>query len=156
MTNVNWENGVAYTSWLSEVSGVPMRLPSEVEWEKACRGDDLRSYPWGGTLLNFDQSDISYPLRDTESSATLLNFDQSGIGGTTAVGSYPLGASPYGALDMGGNVWEWVGDNSRGFRVLRGGSFSSNRDNVRCAYRSWADPDDGFGAFGFRLLSPGS
>jgi serine/threonine-protein kinase len=155
--HVSWDNAVAYTEWLAESSGVTVRLPSEAEWEKACRGD-LLLHPWG----------------DVEPSAELLNFLQSGIGDTTAVGSYPAGASPYGALDMAGNVWEWVADwydegyygqtpkrNPTGpeggdFRVLRGGSFDDARDGVRCAFRNGDVPVLQLWGSGFRLLVPGT
>ena len=67
-------------------------MPSEAEWEKAARGVDGRLYPWGNQAPT----------------AELCNFDGSKIGDTTPVDRYPQGASPYGALDMAGNVWEWT------------------------------------------------
>ncbi len=158
VTDVSWENAVAYSRWLSQESGVTVRLPTEAEWEKACRGDDLRPYPWG----------------DAQPSAELLNFSESGIVDTTVAGSYPAGVSPYGALDMAGNVWEWTADwyssdyykqpserNPTGpasgdFRVLRGGSFYFYRYYVRCAFRLRDFPVDWNWVSGFRLLSPGS
>ena len=104
------------------------------------------------------------------------------VGHTTPVGKYASGASPYGCLDMAGNVWEWTSslwgedwekpkfgypynpddgrenvdapDSVR--RVLRGGSFFNLRRSVRCAYRCYFVPDSRFDLFGFRVLSPGS
>jgi formylglycine-generating enzyme required for sulfatase activity len=120
---VSWRDAAAYTKWLAERTGQSWRLPSEAEWEKAARATDRRTYPWGDT---FD--------------ASRCNTREGGKGDTTPVGSYPSGASPSGALDMVGNVWEWTSSafrsypyvatdgreqaNSAESRVLRGGSWN--------------------------------
>ena len=92
VTDVTWRDAMAYCRWLSQMCGKLIRLPSEAEWEKAARGDtDSRIYPWGD---DFD------PAR--------CNTRESGIGDTTPVGVFARGASPYGCLDMAGNVWEWT------------------------------------------------
>jgi formylglycine-generating enzyme required for sulfatase activity len=142
---VSWYDAVAYCNWLSKVTGRSYCLPSEAEWEKGARGGDGRIYPWG------DQWD-----------AEQCNSQEDGKEDTTPVGAYPEGASPYGLLDMAGNVWEWTrslwgvellrgpdfeypynsGDGREDLkasdsilRVLRGGSFNDDHGSVRCAYR---------------------
>lgn len=147
VTNVNWEQANQYARWAGG------RLPTEAEWEKAARGTDERIYPWG----------------NQEVSDQLLNYNFV-KGATTPVGSYPEGASPYQALDMAGNVEEWVADwytdnyyanspaeNPPGpdkgiFRVVRGGSFNSTRIAVRTTARGKALPNTGFPSVGFRVV----
>jgi formylglycine-generating enzyme required for sulfatase activity len=161
--NVTWNDGLAYCRWLSGVTGKPITLPSEAEWEKAARGaDDPRSYPWGDT---FD--------------AARCNVGESGFGYTTPVGVFQNGASPYGCLDMAGNVWEWTrslwgkdlakpdfaypydpGDRKREdlnagndvLRVVRGGAWSGNRIDARCVYRLRNHPGNRGHHIGFRVV----
>jgi formylglycine-generating enzyme required for sulfatase activity len=161
---VSWHDAVAYCRWLSEVTGRPYRLPSEAEWEKGARGTDGRLWPWG------NQWD-----------AERCNSEEGGKGGTTPVGAYPEGASPYGLLDMVGNVWEWTQSlwgkdweepsfkypydpddgrenlEAKGRRVLRGGAFDLNRRPGRCAYRYSSAPYGLGRSRGFRvvLVAPG-
>jgi formylglycine-generating enzyme required for sulfatase activity len=147
---VTWRDAVAYARWLAERTGPPWRLPTEAEWEKAARGTDGRIYPWGNT---FDK--------------VRCNTGVSGIKTTTAVGRYPNGASPYGAQDMAGNVWEWTsslfkpypywaGDGrewaaSTENRALRGGSWSYYAGDARAACRDNLRPGDFLDYDGFRL-----
>src|SRR3990172_13334961 len=84
---ISWVQAQAYCEWADK------RLPTEAEWEKAARGTNGRIYPWG----------------NLSPGPEFTNFDQQ-INDTTVVGNYPKGASPYGALDMAGNAWEWVAD----------------------------------------------
>lgn len=152
VVSINWEQATEYAEW---VGG---RLPTEAEWEKACRWEaeeqQARIYPWG------DQ--IPSPER--------LNFF-SDIGDTTEVGQYAAGANQL--FDMAGNTWEWTADwyvgdyyrtspdedppgpESGTRRVLRGGSFFNGYFNVRCAYRSDLEPTNRLNGVGFRVVSPG-
>jgi formylglycine-generating enzyme required for sulfatase activity len=145
---VDWNAAQAYCEWAGA------RLPTEAEWEKAASWDEeaqeARTYPWG------EEIDCNH-----------ANYNQC-VGDTTAVGSYPDGASPYGALDMAGNVWEWtadwydgdyyaelVYDNPTGpdtgtYRVLRGGSWYDNVNLVRAAGRNYNDPTNRNLNLGFR------
>jgi formylglycine-generating enzyme required for sulfatase activity len=145
VVGVTWYEAVAYTRWLSAQTGRDYRLPTEAEWEKAARGTDGRIYPWGN---EFDQE--------------WLNSGQGvGQGGhTTPVGTYPKGASPYGALDMAGNAHEWTATKSdkeypyeqedewsadylagSDDRVLRGGAYWRKSTYTRCGMRIWIEPD---------------
>lgn len=88
---MSWNNAVTYCNWVGR------RLPTEAEWEKAARGTDGRMHAWGNDIP----------------SNAVVNYDNDGLydqGTSVPVGSYPTGASPYGVLDMSGNISEWVSD----------------------------------------------
>ncbi|MGH7703875.1 MAG: SUMF1/EgtB/PvdO family nonheme iron enzyme [Gemmatimonadales bacterium] len=143
-TGVDWYEAVAFTRWLSARWGLPegaIRLPAEVEWEKAARGSEGLIYPWGN-----------------EYRSGFANIDETGrkdgpwyLKETTAVGLYPHGRSPYGVEDLAGTVWEWclnkyerpdvvAADTSGDSRVLRGGSWDLHSVHARADYRYWYLP----------------
>ena len=161
IVNVSWEDAKAYCKWAGGY------LPTEAKWEKAARGTDGCKYPWGDTwdVSRLHCSDKRY----------------GNAGSTAPIGSFPAGQSPYGLLDMAGNVWEWCADRyskdyyksapahnplgpsnqknglfqkeiSYSRRVVRGGSWSDgNPVFFRAAYRDWLNPADWNDGYGFRV-----
>jgi formylglycine-generating enzyme required for sulfatase activity len=113
VVNVSWHDAMAYCRWLDGVTDEPYCLPSEAQWEKGARGSDGRIYPWG------NQWD-----------AERCNSWVGGKRDSTSVWAYPQGASPYGLLDMAGNVFEWT-------RSLWG------EDDLRLSFKYPYDPTDG-------------
>jgi len=144
IVNVTWDDAAAYAAWAGAA------LPTEAQWEKAARGTDGRVYPWG------DAWDPTKCVNATDS--------------THPVGSITAGASPYGALDMAGNVWEWCADWSDpayyssapthtppgsatgSGRVLRGGSWLGGERDCRGAIRDFYSPDGRYYDVGFRCV----
>ncbi|MBK9751500.1 MAG: SUMF1/EgtB/PvdO family nonheme iron enzyme [Chloroflexi bacterium] len=141
---VTWYAAVAFTRWLSAMTGEKITLPTEQQWQRAAQGDDGRTYPWGNSW-----------------DARKCNTSESGIGKTSIVTRYPQGASPFGALDMSGNVWEWCltawdtgANNLNGInvRVLRGGSWYDLRYLARAVSRYSSNPAVRSFSGGFRVV----
>jgi formylglycine-generating enzyme required for sulfatase activity len=154
---VDWNQAVAYCAWVRK------RLPGEAEWEYAARGDDGRLYPWGNeppgaTRLNGCGLEcVAFGKRVLGREWPAMYDADDGWVTTAPVGSFPAGASPFGVLDMAGNVWEWTADwrgdypaspvaSSHGpatgsARVTRGNGWHAHRAvDVRAAVRSADDP----------------
>ncbi|MBI3240895.1 MAG: SUMF1/EgtB/PvdO family nonheme iron enzyme [Chloroflexi bacterium] len=157
VVSVTWDEAAAFCMWLSQETGYIFRLPTEAEWEKAARGTDGRTFPWGEGW-DFNR-------------ANALEMRPS----ATPVGQFsPDGDSPYGAADMSGNVWEWCADRYNGKEyqsrkrrvvknphgpedgegcVVRGGAFDTSARHIRCAHRNWHYPFKRHHDVGFRIVA---
>jgi formylglycine-generating enzyme required for sulfatase activity len=133
VVNVSWEQAGQYCAWQNQ------RLPTEAEWEKAARGTDERMFPWG----------------DEAPTCELANFAGCGLREAQPVASHPSGASPYGVMDLAGNVREWVFDREESRtrqpkRGIRGGMFTDQGMQLRAARRQWGDVSVSDLGIGFR------
>jgi hypothetical protein len=130
---VTWDDADAYCRQYGK------RLPTEQEWEKAARGTDGRKYPWGN--------------EEPTSRHALFNTTWNGYGTLAVVGSHEAGASPYGIQDLAGNVWEWTSSDyneSGQYKVIRGGSWNHNANNLRSTNRNNRNPTNRNNNQGFR------
>ena len=153
VVGVCWFEAQAYCRWLAHESGLPLRLPGEVEWEAAARGSAARRYPWGDT---FD--------------AERANTDEAHLRRTSPVGVFPRGGTP-GEMplhDLAGNVWEWTASRYRDYPielgddrgnltaenpcVSRGGGWVGSAVGARVAVRGFNHPDFRGDGFGLRVL----
>jgi toxoflavin biosynthesis protein ToxD len=150
VVDLSWTDARAFCEWLSAAVSRSYRLPSEAEWEHAARGVDGRTFPWGN-----------------EWQPALANTRERGLGGTLPTDNQ-AGASPYGCIDMAGNVWEWTTsldapypyrpDDGRedaqaaGRRILRGGCYANPHGFARCACRFRLAPPVRNEFLGFRLV----
>jgi formylglycine-generating enzyme required for sulfatase activity len=176
VVGVSYYDAIAFCAWAAQVTGLPIRLPTEPEWEKGARGPEIQLYAWGN-----------------EWKKGACNIAEEKLNGTSPVGQFsPQGDSPYGVAEMGGNVQEWCSslfgpypynptdgreahvydlhnrdllpklletgctsmpesdEASLGKSVIRGGSWRESRFQARCAYRSWAAPMHRSDDTGFR------
>jgi formylglycine-generating enzyme required for sulfatase activity len=145
VVNVSWYDALDFCRWAA------VRLPSEALWERAARGPDGRLWPWGDHSPTVMHCNFALQIADT-----------------TSVTLFPAGVSPYGVLDMAGNVWEWTSslwrpypydpadgrenEQGSGLRVVRGGSYDSPSRQVRCACRSAINPSYGYDDVGMRVV----
>jgi formylglycine-generating enzyme required for sulfatase activity/DNA-binding winged helix-turn-helix (wHTH) protein len=158
---LSWYECVAYCRWLSAKAGRIHRLPSEAEWEKAARGSEGRTYPWGDL---FEANRLNAREGDQK------------VYCSTPVGVYPGGMSPFGLFDCAGNAWEWCATRWKkpfpynasedewaaiyleggSLRALRGGSWNYEADVAECAYRFRFEPYGWSDRAGFRIVCPES
>jgi len=137
VANVTWHGATAYAAWLAERTGLPWRLPTSQEWEKAGRGVDARVYPWG------DLHDASWCcMRDSHRGRPRIS----------EVDTFPVDESPYGVRGLAGNVRDWCSDQvADGRKIDRGGFWLGNAREARLADQHEHVPDHRAAEIGFRV-----
>jgi formylglycine-generating enzyme required for sulfatase activity len=153
--SLNWFEAMACCQWLTANLGYEITLPTDQQWEKAARGADGRSFPWGNDYISGYAN-----INETHQGHKIGKFN---LGTSTAVGLYPQGDSPYGVSDLCGNIWEWTlteFDNpdchdiiSRAPRTLRGGSWGFVHGFSRSSFRYGHFPISRGLDFGFRVVT---
>ena len=146
VVQVSARDAAAFCAWRG------LRLPREAEWEFAARGTDGRRFPWGNVP---PQAGPAAPANFGTVPCCAADAGD-GFLRTAPVGSFPAGASPFGILDMAGNVWEWTSDSFPGnpdFVALRGGGWGNNPYGLRVSYRHGNPPDIGLDMVGFRCAA---
>ncbi len=138
--NLNWHHAVAFCEWLAAESGVPVRLPTDAEWQWAASGREGRAYPWGD---RWDPTRCNWG-DNTGGDRFGLEDDWSA---SAPVGSFPTGATPEGVQDMAGNIWEWTTEGH-----LRGGPWCLDPGMMRCDRIGDEGVDQANDKFGFRIL----
>ncbi|AVZ29546.1 SUMF1/EgtB/PvdO family nonheme iron enzyme [Nodularia spumigena] len=160
--SISWYDAVEFCKRLSQKTGRDYRLPSEAEWEYACRAGTYTPFHFGDIITS---EVANYDGNSTYGNSLKGQYRQK----TTPVGSFPPNA--FGLYDMHGNLWEWcldtwhsnyegaprdgsawIDNDNQKLRLLRGGSWSSPPRNCRSAYRGYNDPDNGYGSLGFRVV----
>jgi formylglycine-generating enzyme required for sulfatase activity len=188
VVGVSWKDARAYCQWLSERTGLSFRLPTEAEWEKAARGVKKYKYPWGDqgpgagyanlADLKFLKKyrELNPPVNENEERSLkqwIAKSISDGYVYTAPVGKFPDGSSPYGVMDMAGNVWEWVydwydddyyhrspkrnpvKDFGGTYKVARGGGWDCHPWLLRSTGRAGCHPERGNDTLGFRVaLAP--
>ena len=145
MVGVTWYEAEAYCAWVSDQKKLIVRLPSEVEWEYAARGEDGRPFPWGDGFDTNLTNTVERELHDTVEVATIEGD-----------------VSPFGVLDMAGNVQEWTTSSytplpdevisATDLRIARGGSYNDTAYGARASYRRAYPPGYYFPFLGFRVV----
>ncbi len=149
VVQVSWFDARAYCQWYG------LRLLTDVEWEYAARGSDARRYPWG----NATPRERGLQRANYGTDSCCAPDTQDGYALTAPVGQYPAGVSPFGVLDMAGNVWEWVHDvhpTEPGSNIIRGGGWGNNAYCLRTTYRHANVPTASLDMVGFRCAGPAS